>query len=328
MSIHARRWGCLLMLICASQARADLFFPKNDVQLGERRCGVPLEHRFELWNNGRSPLKIISVRGSCGCIQPVLTKKIYAPGDKGEILLRVRTLGQPAGARKWQMDVVYQIENETYHRFVLLHANLIREIQVRPANLLIQAKKRIRHEIVITDVRDAKPFPLTKMVTSNSHLKAKSLGVKNNSEGHPVQVVELIVEETFPEGRHEVTLSIYSDDPLYRELVVPVTVVRESKKQVTANPSSVSITGSADRPLPSRIVLLRGSDDKPVEVDRVECQHPSLKCRWAKGPGKMSTLRILIDQKSPSLSDFDSSVHVHLKKRDKPVVIPVKCELR
>jgi hypothetical protein len=47
-----------------------------------------VETKFKFSNNGTADLEIVDLKGSCGCTVPQLAKKVYKPGEGGEITVR------------------------------------------------------------------------------------------------------------------------------------------------------------------------------------------------------------------------------------------------
>src|SRR5262249_50188852 len=147
------------------------------------------------------------------------------------------------------------------------------------------------------------------------------LSAQFTAEGRTSRV-HLEVKEGLPAGTHEEMLSIVTDDPGYRELRVPVTITKRDRASVSAAPATVNLTIPRGQPASSRIVLLRGEGDQPVEVEKIEVDNPALSCRWAPGPGKMATLKVTVDQ--IRITDvLRGSIKVHTRKPAATVAIPV-----
>jgi len=317
-------FGLVLLLSASVPAWADLHFPKPRVQRGTVRSGVPLSQRFDFVNQGPRAVTITDLRASCGCLAPRLEKRTYQPEEKGAIFLEVNTLSQPAGPNAWRVEVHYQDAGQEQVKHLELLAELITEVKVEPAQLSFSTAGALRHEVVVTDQRP-KPLRVTQARCSSPFLLADVQAPEGSTA---VQRVSVEVTAQLPEGRHEVVLSIFTDDPTYRELRVPVTVSKRSRQSVSAAPDTVSLTVPRGQPAPSRIVLLRCEGDDEVEVERVEADDPALRCRWIKGPGKMATLRISVDPTRVT-DGFKSAVRVHVS-RPAPacLTIPVFCMTR
>lgn len=94
----------LLLILCWSFEELyaqELFFiaPEHDFGRVEE-LGGPVEHTFLFVNQGEEPVRLISVRASCGCTTPEWTKELVAPGDTGQVLARFDPDNRPGGFRK------------------------------------------------------------------------------------------------------------------------------------------------------------------------------------------------------------------------------------
>src|SRR5262249_43892281 len=104
-----RTWLALaLILACPALTYAQLRLTQADVNLGGLRGGPAYSHRFEFVNDSAQALEITDLRLGCGCLQAVLDKRIYQAGERGALLMNLRTLGQPNGTRTWQIHVHYR----------------------------------------------------------------------------------------------------------------------------------------------------------------------------------------------------------------------------
>src|SRR5262249_45320565 len=205
--------------------------------------------------------------------------------------VEVNALSQPAGSNVWRVEVYYQDAGENHVQSIELLAELVTEVKVEPARLTLSTDGTLRHEVVVTDQRST-PFHVTQARCSSPFILAE---VKAARDSAAVHRVALEVTAQLPEGKHDEVLSIYTDDPLYRELRVPVTVLKRSRQSVRAAPATVTLIIPRGQPAPSRVVLLQTEGDEEVEVEGVEADHPALRCRWTKGPGNMVTLKIGVD---------------------------------
>ena len=321
----AVRLALLAVLVApASRAAADLHFSQPQVNLGTQRTGVPLAHRFGFRNAGPGPVTVTDLRASCGCLAPRLDRRTFQPGEEGVILLEVNTLSQPAGANAWRVHVGTRADGQDRTHTLEVRADLVTEVKVEPATLTLSTDRPIRHEVTVTDTR-AKALRVVQAHCSSTHVAARVLPA---AEGTPpgAQKVGIEVTAGLPDGRHDETLSIFTDDPVYRELRVPVTVIKRPRQGVSASPAAVNLAAPQGRPYPSRVVLLRAEGE--VQVERVEADDPAVTCRWARGPGKMATVRIAVDHARAG-GPLRTAVRVHVSKPAASVVtIPVLCTPR
>jgi hypothetical protein len=318
----------LLLLLGGRQARADLFFPEPVADAGEVRSGTSLVHRFTFINQGPTTIEITGARASCGCLKPRLEQRTCGPGERGGLLLEVNTLSQTPGPHDWKAWVTYKIGDASYESLLQLHARIVAEITVRPAALTILAGSAVEHEILLTDLRSA-PLSIREVRPSSPYLKSEVASEYRDESGNRVQKLRLMVTGEYPDGRHEEVVGIYTDDPLYRELRVPVTIVKQGRTRLAATPDQVTILATRGQSVSSKIVLIRDSENHQVEIENIRSDDPAITCRWAKGPGVMATVRIQVDHQKQSPETLDTAVHIETREpTHQTLTIPVTCSLR
>src|SRR5262249_1244789 len=158
---------------------------------------------------------------------------------------------------------------------------LLHEIEVRPAALQVFASSAVQHEISLTDLR-ARPLLITAIEGSTPHLQARVCETTRDAAGHTVYKIQVRVKEALPEGRQEATALLYTDDPLYRELKLPATLVKRSPQRVHAAPPSVSLVAGRGQTFVSRLVVLRAADEADVQIEKAEGDHPAVACEWSR----------------------------------------------
>ncbi len=316
-----------LVVLSAAPARADLAFAQPEADAGEVRSGLPLTHRFAFVNDGSEVVEITGLRASCGCAKSKLEKRTYAPGEKGELSLDVRTLGQAAGARAWRLDVLYKDGGKERGAALTLRANVVVEVAVQPAAITLTTDSTVSHTITLTDLRPA-PLTVAGARASSEHLKASVARTGQDAAGHRVVTVGLTVAASCPDGRHEETVILLTDDETYRELTVPVTVVKRPRQRVTASPAAVSLLAPRGQAAPSRIVLLRPAGEDAVAVEGVETDDPAVSCTWAPGPNNCVTLKVTFDRARVGDDRLRSAIHVRLSKPGRETItVPVTCRV-
>jgi hypothetical protein len=316
-----------LLALSAATARADLTFANPAVDVGQVRSGAPLKQTFAFVNDGATPVEITDLRTGCGCVKPKLEKRTYVPGERGEVVLEVHTLSQPAGEHTWRLHLAYRAGGEAREAELSVRGRVVTEVTVRPVALTILTGRAAAHEIVLTDLRE-RPLGVTGVHTSSAYLKAAVGQTTTDGDGHRVVKIALSLSPSCPEGRHEETVAILTDDAGYRELTVPVTVVKRPQQAVTASPAAVSLSAPRGQPVPSRIVLLRPAGAGAVEVGRAEADDPAVVCTWAPGPDRCATLKVSIDRTKLPADGLHSAIHVHISKPvSETVTVPVACHV-
>jgi hypothetical protein len=307
------RLALIAFLLFAAPCWADLRFAQSVIDAGQVRSGPALVQRFHFLNDGTQPVEITETRPGCGCLKPKLPKQRFAPGEEGWIEVEVNTLSQPAGPNQWRVQLFYRNGNQPREAMLQVNARLTKEVLVEPAALSIRARHAIAHEITVTDLR-VQPLTVTAVQASAAQLRCQLQPPRRDAGGRPIQVIRLEVRADYPEGSRDETVTIYTDDPAYRELRVPVTVAKPAKQRISATPPEVRLTAPPGQPIPSRIILLRDADDQPVILEKITADDPALKFRWAEGPGAMTTVKVQVDAGQLRDGKLQGVLHVQVRQ--------------
>jgi len=319
--------AAILLALSARPAHADLSFATPAVAVGEVRSGAPLKQSFAFVNDGPDAIEITELHTSCGCVRPKIEKHTYLPGERGEVVLDVHTLSQPAGEHTWRLQVAYRAGGEAREAELSIKGSVVTEVTVQPASLTISTEGTSCHEILLTDLR-ARPLTVTSVHSSSPHLTGAVKQTGTDAAGHRVVTIALSLGAGCAEGRYDETVVLLTDDAAYHELAVPVTVVKRPKQKVSAAPAAVMMTALPGQPVASRIVLLRPAGDEAVVVERVECADPAIVCTWAAGPNNCATLKVAIDRTKLPAAGLRSAIHVHISKPvSDTVTVPVTCRV-
>ncbi len=300
-----------LLPICPALAFAQLNFAAPTADLGEMRGGPVYQHRFEFVNESAKPIEITDIRLGCGCLQPVLDQRVYAPGEKGTLLLNVRTLGQPDGPRTWQAHICYRQADKVQETPLIVAARIRNEVTVGPSIIAMTVETTLTQELTITDLRT----PPLKVVSVIASSPAVRIRVQPTANGVTKAILE-VSGAALGAGRQEEMLNIYTDDPYYRHLQVPITLTKVNRPAVSAAPDKVEFFNGG-----SLLVRLRSLNDQPVRVDSAVADHPFIRCTWAAGPGNDATLKITFD--ADKHSPPDGATQVRVRVGGTVVTIPV-----
>jgi hypothetical protein len=301
-------------MLCLLPAGDPLIVSQPSVDVGQVFVGQQLVRRFSIRNAGAEPLTITDMRASCGCAAPTLDRRTLKPGESTEVKVDVNTLSQPAGPIRWNVHIDWRAGATEGRTSLELTAQLIREIELEPAALALVAAPGFHHDIVLTDRRPA-PLAMTAAHVETAGLRAELLPATSSRS----RAVRIHVLESCPAGVTTDTLHIGTDDPKYPELRVPITVTRKSTARMSAVPERPIISAGG-----SVLVQLRGRNQEPIQIERLETSHPALTTRWAAGPGSFATLRIGIDKSKWDGRPFSTSVTVHcLQPGGETISIPI-----
>jgi hypothetical protein len=334
LSITRRlRSGLVALFLLGSSTgivQAGLHFEETTVQLGEVRAGTPLVHEFRFVNDGPETVALLEARSSCGCLRPSLPCRLLAPGAKAALRVEVNTLTQAAGSHTWQVHLFYQLgqagpRQRSEETDLTVSAKIVAELTIQPVSLTLFTREAVSQEVVLTDLRE-RPLTEIKLATSSPQLTARLRESGQDATGHAVFHIGLQVSGNFPEGRHEEMLDIYTRDPLYPHLRLPVTVVRQARQRLSVLPAEVVIRATPGQPLPSQLLRIADSAEEAVVIESITADDPAIRCRWAAGPGRCATVRIQIGSDRLRGTELHTTVHIRLSRPlPETLEVPVQC---
>lgn len=317
----ARFLCCILLLTVGplGRASAGLRCVPPAVNLGEVRGGPTRQHRFELINDGPTTIEIIDIERGCGCLEPRLDSKTLKPGAKTSLLVELRTAGQPNGPRSWNLRLRYRDGHAVREELLVIAATIRSDVTVQPTILALQVQDTLRQQVIVTDIRKS-PLKVTAIHVSSPAIRASVVSAAGG-------VTKLQLEIAAPQlqvGRQDATLSIYTDDPLYNPLQLPIVLTRASKAAVTATPAQVEARLSADHPITAALVRFHYGGGHKLIIDSATADDPGIACTWASGPGPIATVKVRVDSRRLTNRDGPYSVRVQLAEPAGEVVtIPV-----
>lgn len=317
--------GLCLSVALAGAGRAELVCPQPIHDAGELRTGAPLRHRFVLTNAGGAAAEITAVKPGCGCLAARTERTHLAAGETTTVAVEVNTVTQAAGPNAWRVTVHYREGDEVRPLPLAITARLVRDVAIEPAALLLHTAAPLRAAFTLTEITD-QPLVLRAAACASPHLRLHAEAPRRRPGGWERRI-EVEVLASLPAGRHEDVAVLYTGDSRYPELKAPLTVVKQAARPVQLAPETVRLSAAPGVPLPARIILLRGANDSPVEVERVEASHPCLQTTTARGPGTHSTLRLRIDETRLPPGPFTGSVRVLLRQpAGEELTLPVQVQ--
>ena len=91
----------LFFVLTSFSQKPNISFEKSEHNFGDiEEKGGKVSHKFMFTNNGKNPLRILSVKPSCGCTTPDWTKDEIKPGNQGYIIAEYNPKGRPGVFRK------------------------------------------------------------------------------------------------------------------------------------------------------------------------------------------------------------------------------------
>tara|TARA_Y100000588_G_C13917819_1_gene780146 strand:+ start:379 stop:750 length:372 start_codon:yes stop_codon:yes gene_type:complete len=91
----------LFFVLTSFSQKSNISFDEREHNFGDiEEKGGKVSHKFMFTNNGKNPLRILSVKPSCGCTTPDWTKDEIKPGNQGYIIAEYNPKGRPGVFRK------------------------------------------------------------------------------------------------------------------------------------------------------------------------------------------------------------------------------------
>jgi Protein of unknown function (DUF1573) len=286
----------LILLAWSPSLRAELVVETPSLGVGEVRAGQRLIQTFHFANAGSAVVDGLEARPDCGCLVARLSAARLEPGQRGSIVVEINTLGQAAGPRVWRTTLHYREDGVPRRQLVELRGVLTTEVNVQPAALTLFTEGVLRQEITLTDSRPT-PLRITSLQTTVAGIKARLTGQERSAQGQTVSKISVEASAELPPGRHEDTLSIFTDDPAYRQLQMPVRVIKQARSALSVGPRELSFAKTANGSYPARLVRIWSAADAPVDVVRAYADHDALTCTWAAGPGNQATIKVVVDRR-------------------------------
>lgn len=218
--------GSSMRPVIGEIAKPALSFRQHMVDLGDVPPGEEVRGWFEFINTGSSPAKITKITPSCGCLQPRLKKEMYQPGERGDIIVRVKSALEAPGAKEYRIKVDF---DDGQSRTVDLGFKLVlpdNQVVVRPRALIVHqlSGQPTEKEIAVIDSRRV-PLHL-EGATCSSDLLSVGIGeAGRDEEGRWRTTVKVTVAGTVPPGEHHATVTVFSNDATYPVFRVPFTIV-------------------------------------------------------------------------------------------------------
>jgi Protein of unknown function (DUF1573) len=265
------------------------------VDRGDFLGGPILKQTFQLTNNHLTEVMTITgLDSTCGCLRRSVSRTELKPGESADVTIEINTLTQPDGSQSWLTKVKYRLKSTEKtipddELSLRLNAKLTREVTVTPPMVSISTQTFSTTTIQLADKR-MKPLSIKNLTTTNERISAKAQTTAVGASG--LFPIELSFSNDFPVGTHDEMLIITTDDPVYRELRVPIRYTKKATQAVTAHPEFLDIEVSEGKS--TGIVLFRRTDSGSLKIDEVVCSAAGVSTTWSINSGKVVTLKVVI----------------------------------
>ena len=287
------RWLLLAVAACGlahpvrAQDWAQKMFSVTSHNFGTVAKGSKTEFRFIYRNLYEEDVHVQSVRTSCGCTSPAITKKLVHTHETGEIVatFNTRTFQGQHGA-----TLTVTFDQPFYAEVQLRVAGNIRgdvtfdppSINLGNVDLGSGAEQRVR----VTHV-GASPWQITDVRSANSNFEVV-LSQPQHTGAQSVYDLTLRLKQSAPAGYINDQLILVTNDP--RATQIPMDVEGRIVAEVTVSPQLLALgTVSAGGSVTKNIVVRA---NRPFCVTGIVCSDGCLSCPAKETPAKVHILPV------------------------------------
>src|SRR5262249_679613 len=197
-----------------------------------------------------APVKVTELIPSCGCLQPQLEKSTYRAGESGSFVVRVQTANENPGLKEYTVTLKYTDpapREETVIFRVILPDN---QVIVRPRALAFyqfdgQGAGIAPQKIEVTDRRD-RHLKITRVECSRDFASVEMAEENVDEAGHWHGHLNVAMPDRLPPGRTEAIVRIFTDDPDYKVLRVPL-IIEGGAPRKMVDPHFQRASGTRER---------------------------------------------------------------------------------
>jgi hypothetical protein len=251
-------------------SRYPLTFDSLSHDWGRVTDEKPLEHIFKFTNTSDRTITIKSVTATCGCTVPQLAKKVYAPGEAGEIKVQFNPTNRRGPQQK---GVTVTLEDDQVPQMQLtLTSHVLPMVWVEPNRVLFQDIFKgtgARQEVTITARKPG--FEISSIEGAEQFISGKILKTEPaEDEGDPVTKVTIEVEldKAAPIGTHNTQLVFKSNDEKWPEFKIFVTAMVVG--ELRADPPTVMIRSQQPNAAFECSSIIDSRNGVPFEITDVE----------------------------------------------------------
>lgn len=261
----------LLLLVSSSPVTgtewAKKMFTETFHEFGTVARGSKTEHLFEMTNPFKESIHIASVRASCGCSSPTITKDTLGTWEKGGIHVRYNT-GTFTGKKGATITVVIdrpyyaevQLQVKGYIRSdVVVHPGVVQFNSVNegdPAEQLVTISYAGRNDWHIVDVQSG---------NTNFEVELDETGRGNGRVDYNLLVR---AKDSTPAGYFNDQLVLVTND--LRATQVPLQVEGNVIPGLTVSPASLYLGVVKPGEQVTKTLIVKGR--KPFKITKVSCK--------------------------------------------------------
>ena len=284
--MHALHRGLFLLLLAATSSLAEIGVPRVEAQewatkmfsetshnFGTVARGSKTEHRFVFRNLYKEDLHVSSVRSSCGCTSPEVTKRDLKTHETAEVVAKFNTrtfLGQHGATLTVTFDKPFHAEVQ-----LRVAGNIRSDVTFEPPFVdlgNVDLGKGVERSVRVTHVGGSE-WNIKDVRSANSMFEVVLSNPLRTTSQTVYDLVLKLKPET-PAGYVKGQLILVTDDP--RATQIPMDVEGRVVAEVTVSPQllsfgDVEVGGEATKNLVVRA-------NRPFKVTGIVCSDPGITC--------------------------------------------------
>src|SRR5215213_7730079 len=152
------------MFLAWTTAHAQLTWEQQEIQLNPKAGDKEAVANFKYQNKTSKPIKITSVKSSCGCTVASLKKDVVEPGEKGEVTATFNIGGRTGMQQK---NVTVETDDPAQPTLnLVLKANIAQPVEIQPTFVYWEKGEAPKAKTV--KVKAAKDVNITKLDVTSS----------------------------------------------------------------------------------------------------------------------------------------------------------------
>ena len=280
--------GAALLAVPASgQEWAEKMFSVTSHNFGTVAKGSKTEFRFIYRNLYEEDVHVSSVRTSCGCTQPAITKKLIETHETGEIVAAFNTrtfLGQHGATLTVTFDQPFYAEVQ-----LRVAGNIRGDVTFEPAsvNLGNVDLGRGAEQVVRVTHMGSTPWEITDVRSANVNFEVL-LSQPQHTGSQSAYDLTLRLKPDAPAGYIKDQLILVTDDP--RASQIPMDVEGRVVAEVTVSPQLLALGNVLPGGTVTKNIVVRAN--RPFCVTGIVCNDGCLSCPAKETPAKVQILPV------------------------------------
>lgn len=261
-----------------AQAWATKMFKETSHDFGAVARGAKTEFEFEITNIYEEDLHIASVRSSCGCTTPRITKADLKTWEKGTIVAQFNTrsfIGKKAAVVTVTFDKPYYAEVQ-----LMVSGHIRSDIVVEPGEVQfgeVDQGQTKNTELSVQYVGRSS-WKITDVRSQCDYLSVK-LQRADQGNGRVGYLLNVGLKENAPVGNIQQEIVLVTDDKAYERISVPV--FANILPPLTIAPKTLELGDLSPGELKQQRLVVRGNT--PFAITEITCDDPRFQFKIPAG---------------------------------------------